>query len=76
LLDAFAVGALAGVSLMLRRLYLARQATALLRFAKLTKNPQLAAVLVEMAADLKSQFDEAPPRDVSPRAPDVEMPPS
>jgi hypothetical protein len=60
---------------MIGRLYLARQATALLRFAHSTRNPQLAAVLVEKAADLKSQVDEAPPSpDLSPRAPDVEPP--
>ena len=57
---------------MIGRQYLARQATALLRFAHTTKNPQLAAVLVEKAAHLKSQVDETPSRDLSPRAPDVE----
>ena len=36
-----------------------RQATTLLKFAKETKNPQLAAVLIEKAADLKSQVDES-----------------
>jgi hypothetical protein len=62
------------VFVMVGGLYLARQATALLRFASSTTNQQLAAVLVEKAADLKSQADEAmPSHDVSPRAPDVEM---
>jgi hypothetical protein len=60
---------------MIGRRYLALQATALLRFAALTGNPQLAAVLVEKAAKLKSQANEAPPAaDLSPRAPDVEWP--
>jgi len=35
-----------------------RQVTTLLKFAKATTNPQLAAVLIEKAADLKSQVDE------------------
>jgi hypothetical protein len=54
------------------RSYFARQATTLLRFAQSTSNPGLAAFLVEKAAALKIQVDEsAPPRDLSPRAPDV-----
>jgi hypothetical protein len=55
------------------RSYFTRQATTLLKFAKSTNNPELAAVLIERAADLKSQLDErmlAP--DQSPLAPDVE----
>jgi len=57
---------------MVGRRYLARQATALLRFARATNNPELAVALVDKAADLKSQADEAGPTvDVSPRAPDV-----
>jgi hypothetical protein len=38
--------------------YFTRQVTALLKFAKETTNPELAAVLIEKAADLKSQVDE------------------
>jgi hypothetical protein len=57
------------------RNYFTRQAMTLLKFAKSTTNPDLAAVLVEKAADLKSQIDEAcPPPDPSPEAPDVEPP--
>jgi hypothetical protein len=56
------------------RLYFTRQAASLLKFAKATSNPELAAVLVQKAADLKAQIDS--PRqaaeDKSPRAPDVE----
>lgn len=58
---------------MIGRQYLARQAKAMLQFARATKNPQLAAVLVAKAAHLKSQVDETKPQqDISPRAPDVE----
>ena len=52
-----------------------RQATTLLKFAKSTTNPGLAAALIEKAADLKSQVDETmPPPDPGPQAPDVEPP--
>jgi hypothetical protein len=55
--------------------YFLRQATTLLNFANSTKDARLAAVLVEKAADLKSQVDETkPPPDQSLRAPDVEPP--
>jgi hypothetical protein len=37
------------------RHYYVRQATTLLKFANSTTNPQLIAVLIEKAADLKSQ---------------------
>jgi len=54
------------------REYLARQAATLLKFAKATTDPRVVAGLVEKAAELKSQVDEAP--DKSPQAPDVESP--
>ena len=58
---------------MVGRHYFVRQAATLLRFARSTSDPQLAAALVEKAADLKSQVDETiPPPDPSPRAPDVQ----
>ena len=58
---------------MVGRSYFTRQATTLLKFARSTNNPALAAVLIEKAADLKSQVDTTtPPPDQSPRAPDVE----
>ena len=41
-------------------------------FAKSTNNPDLAAVLIEKAADLKAQVDETMPPDPSPLAPDVD----
>jgi hypothetical protein len=53
------------------RSYFTRQAATLM-FAKSTNNPDLAAVLIEKAADLKSQVDETMPPDPSPLAPDVE----
>jgi hypothetical protein len=58
---------------VLSRQYFVRQAAALLQFAKETTNPQLAAVLVEKAADLKSQIDEfgAAP-DPDPQTPDAQ----
>lgn len=58
---------------MIGKDYFARQATTLLKFAQSTRNPELAAVLIEKAADLKSQLDEASMRpDPSPLAPDIE----
>ena len=61
---------------MVGKAYLSRQMTALLKFAHETDNPELAALLVQKAARLKSQADEiAPPRDIGPRAPDVESAP-
>jgi len=57
------------------RQYFARQATTLLKFANSTTNAKLAAVLIEKAANLKSQVDETGPSpDQSLRAPDVETP--
>ncbi len=49
------------------------QVTSLLKFAKETTNPRLAAVLIEKAADLKSQVDESSTTpDPSPQTPDVQ----
>ena len=61
---------------MVGRQYLTRQATTLLKFAQSSSDPQVAAALVEKAADLKLQVDENPLPDPSPQAPDVEQPPS
>ena len=57
---------------MLSRPYFTRQAATLLRFAKSTSNPELAATLIERAADLKAQVDEDQRPDPTPLAPDVE----
>src|SRR5882672_7971464 len=69
---ALGAGRIAGY-IVLSRQYFVRQATALLQFAKETTNPELAAVLIEKAADLKSQIDEsgmAP--DPGPQTPDAQ----
>jgi hypothetical protein len=52
--------------------YLVRQAAVLLKIAKSTSDPRVAAGLVEKAADLKSQVDSAP--DLGPQVLDVEPP--
>jgi len=46
-------------------------AAALLKMAKVTSDPALAARLIERAADIKEQADELTP-SVSPIAPDVQ----
>jgi hypothetical protein len=51
--------------------YFVRQVTTLLKFAKATTNPQLAAVLIQKAADLKSQVNESSTTP-SLQAPDVQ----
>jgi hypothetical protein len=57
-----------------RRQYIARQVATLLKFAQETGDPNMAAVLVEKAADLKAQADPLPDR--SPHPPDVELYPN
>ena len=57
---------------MLGRQYLTRQAMTLLKFAKSTKDPNVAAALLDKAADLKSKVDESTLPDQSPLAPDIE----
>jgi hypothetical protein len=54
--------------------YLMRQAASLLRFAKETNDPEVAAVLLAKAADFTEKLEQLPraKQDVSPRAPDVE----
>ena len=49
-----------------------RQAATLLKFARSTANPELSAVLIEKAAELKSRIDDTDAVDNSLRAPDVE----
>jgi hypothetical protein len=64
-----------GESTLIGRGYLVRQAATLLKFAQTTTDPKVAAGLVEKAADLRSQVDEASALpDLSSRAPDVEPP--
>jgi hypothetical protein len=67
---------------MLGRDYLARQVRTLLKMARITRDPKLAAGLAVKASDLKARLDatpleppETPARsahDMSPRAPDVD----
>jgi hypothetical protein len=57
---------------MLSRDYFVSQVTTLLKFAKATTNPQLAAALIEKAADLKSQVDESTTPDQTSQAADVQ----
>jgi hypothetical protein len=64
---------LAGCIIVLGRLYFARQATTLLKFAKSTSNPELAATLIERAAEMKAQIDAVQKPNPSPYAPDVEL---
>jgi hypothetical protein len=66
-------GFLSGCSIVLGRPYFTRQAATLLKFAKQTSNPALAASLVERAADLKAQIDSDNRPDASAAAPDVEI---
>ncbi|TMJ78628.1 MAG: hypothetical protein E6G79_22935 [Alphaproteobacteria bacterium] len=55
--------------------YLTRQATTVLRLAKTTTDPKVAAALLDKAADLKSRVDETmSSSDTSLLAPDVERP--
>lgn len=61
-----------GESRVVGRSYFTRQATTLLKFARSTNNPDLAAALIEKAADLKSQVDATMRPDQSLLAPDVE----
>ena len=57
---------------MVGKKYLAEQAATLLRFAKVTTDPDVAAGLLSKAADLSSKSEAAV--DASPQAPDVELP--
>jgi hypothetical protein len=57
---------------VLGRVYFTRQATTLLKFARSTSNPELAATLVARAASLKARIDAVEKPNPSPRAPDVE----
>jgi len=56
---------------MARSQYIARQVATLLKFAKTTRDPNVAAALIEKAADLKAQGDCLADRTA--QAPDVEM---
>jgi hypothetical protein len=53
------------------RLYFVRQAVTLLKFAKSTSNPNLAAVLIDKAAELSSQVDQSNLPEPTPSATDA-----
>ena len=57
---------------MIGKQYFVRQAATLLKFAQSVHDPNVAAGLVEKAADLKSKIDESTKPDPSPLAPDIE----
>jgi len=57
-----------------RSRYIARQVATLLKFAKATANPNVAAAMVEKAADLKAEVDDKADRSL--KAPDVESSPN
>ena len=63
-----------GKCIVLGRNSLTWRAATLLKLAKTIRDPLVAGALVEKAADLQSQLDQANPPDKSPRAPDVEFP--
>jgi hypothetical protein len=65
---------IAGI-VVLGRQYLRLQAITLLKFAKTTKDPNVAAGLLDKAADLKARVDDSTVPDPTPLAPDVEPPP-
>jgi hypothetical protein len=55
------------------RRYLAQQAATLLKFARATTDPELAAGLIEKVVALQSQVQAIQRPDPSPQAPDVEL---
>jgi hypothetical protein len=61
------------ISTVAGKQYLTRQATTLLKFAQSITDPQVAAALIEKAADLKTRIDEQDASDPGPRAPDVKQ---
>ena len=73
--DVVGVGRFAWGNIVVSKNYLTRQATTLVKFAQSTSDPMVLTALVEKATELKSQADETElPSDLSPRAPDVELP--
>jgi hypothetical protein len=64
-----------GTTIVIGRDYFARQAETLIQLAKSAVDPQVAASLIEQAADLRALVEElsAAP-DPSPQAPELESP--
>jgi hypothetical protein len=65
-----------GESLVIGKEYFVRQAAILFKFAKSTNDPNIAAGLLDKAADLKARVDESTLPGPASLAPDVEPPAS
>ena len=66
-----------GKATVIGRWYFLRQAATALEYAQSTNDPELAAALVEKAADLLSRIDDPSARpDPGTRVPDIEPPPA
>jgi len=63
-----------GENIVIGKHYFTRQATTLLMLAKSTTDANVAAALIDKAADLKSRLDESAVPDLTPLAPDIEPP--
>jgi hypothetical protein len=68
----FSPSVVRGKITVIGKLYFVRQAATLLKFARSTANPELSAVLIEKAAELKSRVDGEASQKESLKAPDVE----
>ena len=64
-----------GEVFMIDRNYLARHAMTLLKIAQSTADRDVAAALINRAADLKSRIDDYAVPDLTPVAPDIKSPP-
>src|SRR5258705_312077 len=65
---------LRGEIIVIGKHYFTRQATTLLMLAKSTTDANVAAALIDKAADLKSRLDESALPNMTPLAPDIEPP--
>jgi len=67
-------GESSGENIVIGKHYFTHQATTLLMLAKSTTDANVAAALIDKAADLKSRLDESTVPDLTPLAPDIEPP--
>jgi len=70
----FCAASRAGENIVIGKHYFTRQATTLLMLAKSTTDANVAAALIDKAADLKSRLDESGVPDPTSLAPDIEPP--
>ena len=70
----FCAASRAGENIVIGKHYFTRQATTLLMLAKSTTDANVAAALIDKAADLKSRLDESALPNLTPLAPDIEPP--